>query len=234
METTVDLDKVKDYLLRTLRISGWQNKLKAFIHSSDFDDILAFLAEEVSDARRFTPPVKYLFKAFEKCPFEELKVVLIADGPYPRLGVADGIALSCSLTGRAEPALDCIFDAIEKDLESAINRHPDLGRWGQQGILLLNIALTSRLDASKGHIKLWRPFINYLLDMLNMENRGLIFVFMGTTAADYASLIGDQHYKLIAGHPDESALDHTAWNGNHIFREIDSLVRDNYQTVLSW
>lgn len=234
MKTTIDLADIKNRLYERLKRSGWHNKLKAFLLSSEFDAIIEYLADQVEKGNRFTPPLRYLLRSFEECPYGMLKVVMIGDYPYSRIGVCDGIGLSCSLTKREEPALKAVFDTLEQHTEETYNRDTDLGRWSRQGILMINTALTCQLDRPSSHTSIWLPFTSFLFDMLNYENRGLVFVFMGTEAGKFSDLIGEQHYKIHVPHPAINSPDGRTWNQLTLFSSIDRIMRENYQTDIQW
>ena len=158
---TVNLEEIKGKLYEKLKPSGWGDKLKTFIMSDDFDKILRKLLAEVKDGQRFTPVLKQVFRAFEECPYKDLKVVMIGQDPYPYQGVADGIAFSCANTGKPEASLRYILKEVADTvyLEGGSNWDPDLKRWSNQGILMLNIAFTTTIGKVGQHYALWQPFL---------------------------------------------------------------------------
>lgn len=229
MMQTVDLEQVKQKLIDKLVPSGWANKLRGFIQSSDFDKILEKLYNMRNEGQRFTPPLKYVFRAFEECPIEKLKVVIIGQDPYPFLGVADGIAFSCGLTQKAQPSLKNIFGAVEKTVYQDFPTHqdPDLARWSNQGVLMLNTALTCEVDKIGSHYQIWQPFIVYLIDILSLTNSGLIFILLGSKAQELESLIGQNHYILKASHPASASYSKTTWDCNDIFNKTNEILSKN-------
>jgi len=96
MNQKINIDEIKNKLLDKLELSGWKTILKSFIESSDFDKIIGQLVKLTNDGKRFTPPLKDIFKAFEECPYDKLKIIIVSQDPYPSFGIADGIAFSCS------------------------------------------------------------------------------------------------------------------------------------------
>lgn len=229
MTPVVDLKEIKSKLIEKLGPSGWANKLRSFISSSDFDKILETLYTMREDGKRFTPPLKYVFKAFEDCPLDDLKVVIIGQDPYPYLGVADGIAFSCSLTQRPQPSLQKIFDEIERTVyqEFPSYQDPDLSRWSKQGVLLINTALTCQVDKVGSHYDVWQEFIAYLIDMLSLTNSGLIFCLLGQKAQELESIIGDAHYVLKASHPASAAYKGGVWDSGDLFNKVNEIVKQN-------
>ena len=234
--TEVNLEDVKFKLYEKLKPSGWGDKLKTFILSESFTDILKKLHEEAMDGKRFTPVLKQLFRAFEECPYKDLKVVMIGQDPYPYANVADGIAFSSSNVEFTPPSLKFMFGEIEETLGlTNYERVPDLKRWSNQGILMLNSSLTTRIGAVGTHYELWRPFITFLLDILNSYNNGLIYVFMGKVAKQYEDHVSDNNFKLFTTHPASAA--HTLkekWDSGDVFNQINKLVEENYKEKIIW
>ena len=229
MEQTINLAEIKEKLIEKLKPSGWANKLKGFIQSSDFDKILQTLYNEREDGKRFTPPLKDVFKAFEECPEKDLKIVFIGQDPYPQLGVADGMAFSCGVTMKPQPSLRNMFEAIEETVYQGFPTYqdPNLTRWANQGVLLLNTALTCQVDKIGSHYNIWNEFVMYVFDMLNFTNSGLIFVLLGAKAQELESIIGPNHYILKASHPASAAYTKTTWDCKNIFLRANDIIEAN-------
>lgn len=238
MTQTVDLAEIKCKLIEKLTPSGWSTKLRTFIQSSDFDKILDNLLQERDAGKRFTPPLKVVFRAFEECPEKDLKIVMIGQDPYPHMGVADGIAFSCGLTQKPQPSLKNMFEAIEETVFQGYPTHqnPDLTRWANQGVLMLNSALTTQMDKVGTHYHIWQDFIMYLLDMLSLTNSGLIFILFGAKAQELESVIGQNHYILKASHPASAAYTKTTWDCNDVFNKANEIIAKNNgpQFKINW
>lgn len=235
--STINLQEIKEKLIDKLRPSGWADKLKGFIMSSDLDLIINKLYELREDGKRFTPPLKSVFRAFEECPWKELKVVIIGQDPYTHIGVADGIAFSCANTGIPQPSLQYIFNAIDKTVykEKKQIYDPDLKAWANQGVLMLNYALTCEMEKPGTHYKIWEGFIAYVLDIINSYNRGLIFVFMGKKAQELESMIGDQHHKIFVSHPASAAYNQLEeWDSKDCFVKINDILKGQNGNDIKW
>lgn len=227
MTEQINLEEVKLKLVERLKPSGWATKLRGFIQSSDFDKILHTLYKLREDGKRFTPPLKQVFRAFEECPQDKLKVIMIGQDPYPHFGVADGLAFSCSNTGKPQPSLQKIFEAIDNTLyfgEEPQDHDVNLTRWANQGVLLLNSALTCEIDKVGSHYSIWKEFIAYTMDILNFTDSGLIFVLMGKQAQDLEGLIGDQHYIIKTTHPAYASYTKQPWDCGDLFNEINKII----------
>jgi uracil-DNA glycosylase len=229
MLQNVDLADIKCKLIEKIKPSGWAVKLRGFIQGTDFDKILQTLYDTREDGKRFTPPLKQVFRAFEECPENNLKVIIIGQDPYPQLGVADGLAFSCGNTGTPQPSLRHLFDGIEKTVyqEFPTYQDPNLTRWANQGVLLLNRALTCEVDKIGSHYGIWNDFVMYVLDMLSLTNSGLIFILLGAKAQELESVIGPTHYVLKASHPASAAYTKTVWDCNDVFNKANEIIKAN-------
>ena len=226
MTNQINLEDIKLKLVERLRPSGWADKLRTFLQSSDFDKILAELYNLREHGKRFTPPLKQVFKAFEECPHDKLKVIIIGQDPYFQLGVADGLAFSCSNTGKIQPSLKNIFEAVDSTIYDNEHReyNPDLTRWANQGVLLLNSALTCQVDKIGSHYPVWKEFIAYTMDILNYTDSGLIFVLMGKQAQELESMIGQHHYIIKVSHPASAAYTKTTWDCGDMFNACNNII----------
>jgi len=236
MKTESEIDEIKQKLFAKLEPSGWDRVFKSFIFSSEFTEILTKLYELSIADKRFTPTLKQLFRAFEECPYDDLKVVFIGQDPYPQLGVADGISFSCGNTNKVQPSLKYIFEEIERTVyqEFPSYQDPDLSRWSKQGILMLNTALTVEVSKIGSHYDIWKPFTAYMLDWLNNYNPGLIYVYMGKKAEEWSELTNDNNYKFTVKHPASAAYNGSKWDSNDIFNKISKLVEENNGQKITW
>ena len=236
MKTESEIDEIKQKMFAKLEPSGWGRVFKSFIFSSEFTDILGKLYELSVTDKRFTPTLKQVFRAFEECPYDNLKVVFIGQDPYPQLGVADGISFSCGNTNKVQPSLRYIFEEIERTVYQEFPSHqdPDLTRWSKQGILMLNTALTVEVGKIGSHYDIWKPFTAYLLDWLNNYNTGLIYVYMGKKAEEWSELTNDNNYKFAVKHPASAAYNGSKWDSNDIFNKISEIVMKNSNFKIEW
>jgi uracil-DNA glycosylase len=225
-DTQINLEEIKEKLIKKFEGTGWDIKLRSFIKSEDFSKIINSLYNEREDGKRFTPPLKYVFRAFEECPLDKLKVVIVGQDVYPHLGVADGIAFSCSLTGKAQPSLKNILKEVNKTVykDEIISEDVDLKRWANQGVLMLNTALTCQIDKVGSHYDIWKDFVAYVIDMLNLTNSGIIFILLGAKAQELESLIGDNHYVLKATHPASAVYTGGTWDCNDVFNKANDII----------
>lgn len=236
---TAQIQSLKENLKEKLNKSGWDRVLAGFINSEHFDTLMTRLEEENSK-EGITPSLKQVFNAFYECPFNDLKVVILAQDPYPKKGVADGLAFSCSNTMYAQPSLKVMFKEIsEKVYNENIEDnkdlyHPNLRRWANQGILLLNTALTTTPGKTGKHYDIWKPFSEYLLKQLSEMNTGVIYVFMGGAAKEWARKIPESNYKILCYHPASAVYNGGHWNSNDVFNKVNQILESNNGTKIIW
>lgn len=234
-------EQIKLKLIEKLKPNGWANLLKGHLGSQDFQAVVDFLLKENAEGRRFTPSLKQLFRTFELCPLDKIKVVILGQDPYPQPMVADGIAFSCGNTKKPEASLRYILTAIERgvpfedqDVTDSDTRY-DLGRWSSQGVLCLNAALTTELTKVGKHVDQWVPFMEYLIDMLNFNQSGLIWVLMGKQAQKYEGIIGDQHTVFTTTHPAFAAYQRLKeWDCNDVFNKVNKQLLEYKKEKIRW
>lgn len=242
---TVDIEQTKQKLYEKLKPSGWGDKLKTFILSQDFGKILQFLLKEAQEGRRFTPVLKQIFRNFEECPYKDLKVIIVGQDPYPhtpkfnmQFGEADGIPFSCSNTGKPAASLRYMFKEIEDTVYpgQGYTWDPDLKRWSNQGVLLINSAFTTTIGKVGQHYALWQPFLAFLFDLLTYNNPGLVYMYLGQVAKQWSDSVPDEsNHKLYATHPASAAhRDDERWDSGDIWNNCNKLLEQYNNTKIIW
>jgi uracil-DNA glycosylase len=241
MSTTINsVIDLKMKLYEKLKPSGWADKLKTFMFSEDMDHILETLQNDVAEGKRFTPPLKYVFKAFEECPWSSLKVVMVGQEPNNQLGVADGLAFSCGLTKKADRPLEFMLKEVKEtvytDSPQDFDPNPDLTRWANQGVLLLNSTLTVGVQKPGSHGNVWSDFTKFVLSQLSSLNyAGVVFAFIGNRPQEYSVLVNDNHYKLFAPHPITGGMNgRTSWPSKNLFNEINKILHQIGYPEIVW
>lgn len=233
MKTKLDINDIKDKIYLKLTPSGWAIKLRSFIYSKEFDDILIALVKQVNDGKRFTPSLKNIFNAFEQCPYNELKLVLVTHNINHKLESSTGIPY-CS---DDDNCLGAIYDEINRTIYNntdSVKRLPDLTHWSKQGILLLNTNLTVTVGNLKYNRDIWDPFYKYLFDILSWNNPGLVYIFQGENKK-WDEFINDNNYKLYSSHPFTYInSNEKTWNSNNVFVEAGDIIEKNYNYLIKW
>lgn len=192
---------------------------------------------KIKDEKYLSPNIQDVFKAFYLCPYDNLKVVMIGQDPYPQKDVATGIAFGNSSNTSEEdlsPSLQVIKEAV---INYEVNHNAyyfdnSLEDWCKQGVLLLNSALTCRLGQPNSHLLLWRPFISKFLNNLSICHPGLIYVLFGSTAKTFKPYIKNGHIVEI---------EHPAWfvrtgkkMPSKLFTDINKLLKTYFDTTIEW
>ena len=180
-----------------------------------------------------------MFKAFEVCPYDKLKVVMLGQNPYPLKGVATGILFGNKEGTRDEdlsPSLQIIKEAAInfKIPHNCIIFDPTLESWAKQGILMINTALTVEMNKIGSHVMLWRPFIASLLKKLSVNETCIIYVLFGKQAQTFKPYINKQFNTVLEeNHPayfarTGEAMPHT------VFEQISKLTKGMYGMPITW
>ena len=217
---------LKDNLKKDIESSGWADVLFPYIDSKLYDDLTDSLVSLVEQGKRFTPKFKDIFNAFKECKYDDLKVVIVGQDPYPQLGSADGIAFSCSKKGKAEKSLQYINKAIDTD-------HTDLRCWANQGVLLINTALTVEVNKIGSHFWNWKPFTEHLFSKINQDNKDIVFILMGKKAEAWERLISNQKI-LKCTHPASAAYRGGVWDSNDVFNKTNIELNKQGKTLIDW
>jgi uracil-DNA glycosylase len=234
MSNELNIEEYKQKIFNRLEPSGWGRVLKSFIFSTEFEKILLNLHSLTQNGHRFTPPLKDVFRAFEECPYDELKVIIVGQDPYPHLGVADGIAFSCSKTEKEQPSLRFILNEVEKLYPEGYKRPTDLTKWTRQGILLMNTAFTTEVGKIGQHYDIWAPLTAYIFDYLKNFNPGLVYIYMGKKSQDWSDMCGENCTKFMVSHPASAAYNGGQWNSDDVFRKVRDLVKELYNYTINW
>lgn len=180
-----------------------------------------------------------VFRAFKLCPYNNLKVVMIGQDPYPQKGVATGLLFgnkSETLDEQLSPSLKIIKDAvINLDIpHNCINFDPTLESWAKQGILMINSALTVEMNKIGSHTMIWRPFIIALLKHLLECETGLIYILFGNQAQTFTPYINNNFNEVIkVRHPAYFARTNTRMSPQ-LFTYISSRVKELYGVPIEW
>ena len=208
------------------------------IDKRELESVLSKLGPEYK-RKPICPAQSNVFKAFEVCPYDKLKVVMLGQDPYPQKGVATGILFGNKEGTRDEdlsPSLQIIKEAaINFEIpHNCIIFDPTLESWAKQGILMINSALTVEMNKIDSHVMLWRPFIASLLKKLSENETGIIYVLFGKQAQTFKPYINKQFNTLLEkNHPayfarTGEAMPHT------VFEQISKLTKGVYGMPITW
>jgi uracil-DNA glycosylase len=207
---------------------SWKKHLGNEFEKQYFVDLTNFVKSEYTQFQCF-PPGKYIFNAFNLCPFDDVKVVIIGQDPYHEIGQAHGLSFSVNDGVQFPPSLINIFKEIEMDLGKPMPNSGNLTRWAQQGVLLLNATLTVRAHAAGSHQrKGWETFTDAAIKALSDERENLVFILWGGYARSKKSLIDmSKHLVLESVHPSPLSPNRGGWFGNHHFSRCNAYLEEH-------
>lgn len=181
---------------------SWGNTLNELFDQMFFRDLVAFVRDEYASAKVF-PPGKEIFNAFNHCPIDSVKVVILGQDPYHGPDQAHGLAFSVKPGVSFPPSLINVFKEIESDLGKPLPPNGDLTRWADQGVFLLNATLTVRAHQAGSHQKKgWEEFTDGVIRKISDKRENVVFLLWGAYAQKKSVLIdATKHLILKAPHP---------------------------------
>ena len=213
---------------------SWQQQLQGEFDKPYFAKLVGFVKQEYA---RYTvyPPGKLIFNAFNQCPFDKVKVVLIGQDPYHEPGQAHGLCFSVNDGVPFPPSLGNIFKEIQDDIGTPIPTSGNLTRWAQQGVLLLNATLTVREHQAGSHQRQgWEEFTDAVIRILSEKREHLVFILWGSYAQSKSYLInGNCHCILRSAHPSPLSA-YRGFFGNHHFSLANQYLRTNGIEEIQW
>ncbi len=214
---------------------SWKAPLAEEFDKDYFKSLIAFVKEEYAEHRCF-PPGNEIFAAFDHCPFDEVKVVIIGQDPYHNVGQANGLCFSVQDGIPHPPSLINIFKEIERDLEQPYPESGNLERWASQGVLLLNATLTVRAHQAGSHQrKGWEQFTDAVISALSRKRENIIFLLWGGYAKKKGAKIDTaKHHVLDSGHPSPLSANRGYWFGNEHFSQTNGLLRGMGEEEIVW
>lgn len=213
---------------------SWAEVLAEEFDKPYFGLLAKRLHDEKESGAIIYPTGSQIFKAFELCPFESLRVVILGQDPYHGAGQAMGLSFSVPEGIKAPPSLKNIFKEIESDLGITLSGHTDLSPWARQGVLLLNSVLTVRAGEPTSHAAIgWQSFTDAVIRTISERKSGIVFLLWGNYARSKAELIdGTRHYILQAAHP--SPLARGAFFGCRHFSKVNSILSSQGLNIIDW
>jgi uracil-DNA glycosylase len=213
---------------------SWQKHLTREFETPSFTALSDYVRTEYT-AQTIYPPAAQIFRAFDECPFEKVKVVILGQDPYHGPGQANGLCFAVGAGVAPPPSLQNIFKEIEADLGHPVSRDPDLSRWARQGVLLLNATLTVRASQAGSHQnKGWEQFTDAAVHALSREREGVVFMLWGSYARRKGAGI-DRHKQLVleCAHPSPLSAHNGFFGCRHFSKANDYLVARG-QTAIEW
>lgn len=215
--------------------NSWREHIGAEFEKPYFSALTDFVRHEYTTTTCY-PPGSLIFNAFNLCPFDRVKAVIIGQDPYHEPGQAQGLSFSVPEGVPFPPSLQNIFKEIQLDLGKPMPPTGDLTRWAEQGVLLLNATLTVRAHQAASHQRHgWEQFTDAAIRALNTERENLVFILWGGYARSKAQLIDrSRHLVLESVHPSPLSANRGGWFGNHHFSQCNAYLREHGKQEIDW
>lgn len=213
---------------------SWQQRLQSEFDKPYFEALTSFVRHEYA-TKTVYPPGRQIFAAFDACPFDRVKVVILGQDPYHEPNQAHGLCFSVNDQVPFPPSLQNIFKEIESDLGIPVPQSGNLTRWAQQGVLLLNATLTVEAHRAASHQgRGWETFTDAVIHKLAEERNHLVFILWGAYAQRKGEFI-DRNKHLVLQSPHPSPLSaHRGFFGNHHFSQTNNYLLAHGIEPIQW
>ena len=213
---------------------SWKEVLGTEFEKPYFAQLTEFVRNEYS-AGTIYPPAKLIFNAFDHCPFDKVKVVIIGQDPYHGAGQANGLCFSVNKGIAMPPSLVNIFKEIAADTGKPMPTDGDLTRWSDQGVLLLNATLTVRAGNAGSHQRRgWEEFTDAAIRILAEKRENIVFILWGSYAQRKGAFIDrNKHLVLTSPHPSPLSA-YAGFFGNHHFTLTNDFLVKNGKEPIDW
>lgn len=213
---------------------SWREALQSEWDAPYFAELAEWVRERYASGQVF-PPAGKIFAAFDACPFDKVKVVILGQDPYHDVGQANGLCFSVAPGMKMPPSLVNIFKEVSADTGAPMPADGDLSRWARQGVLLLNSTLTvgaHMAGSHQGHG--WERLTDAAVKALSDKRDGLVFILWGSYAARKGDVIDrSKHLVLTSAHPSPLSA-HRGFFGNHHFTRANDWLRSKGKEPVEW
>jgi len=215
--------------------ASWKEHLEGEFTKPYFAQLTESVRNEYRNGLCF-PPGKLVFNAFNLCPFDKVKVVILGQDPYHEQGQAMGLSFSVPEGIMLPPSLQNIYKEIQNDLGKPIPTSGDLTRWAKQGVLLLNATLTVRAHIANSHQTLgWANFTDAAIEALNAHREHIVFMLWGGFARSKKRLIdANRHCIIESVHPSPLSANRGGWFGQHQFSRCNAYLKQQGLDEIDW
>lgn len=221
--------------MKVIIAESWQQRLQPEFDKPYFIKLAEFLREEYS-TQSIYPPGKLMFNAFDKCSFDDTRVVILGQDPYHGEGQANGLAFSVADGITKPPSLINVFKEILDDLGKPIPQSGNLERWAEQGVMLLNSTLTVRAGQAGSHQgKGWETFTDAVIKLISDQKQNVVFLLWGAYAQKKGAVIDTtKHLVLSSKHPSPMAAQWGGWFGNKHFSQANAYLKSKGLEQIDW
>lgn len=214
---------------------SWKEALSEEFEKPYFKELTSFVRKEYLEGKVYPQP-KDLFRAFDLCPFDQVKVVILGQDPYHGLNQANGLSFAVHAGVRNPPSLQNIFKELESDLgQPLVHTDGDLSRWAKQGVLLLNATLTVRAGQAGSHQgQGWEEFTDAAIKALSEKREHLVFILWGNYARTKGAHIDrSKHCVIESPHPSPFSA-HNGFFGSKPFSKANAYLEEHGVEPVDW
>lgn len=219
-----------------VKIDGsWKNVLEKEFNAPYFRSLIDFVKAQYNTKTCY-PKGGQIFSAFDRCKFDDVKVVIIGQDPYHGQGQANGLCFSVNDGIAFPPSLINIFREIETDLGKPFPKTGNLERWADQGVLLINATLTVEQGKPGSHQNRgWEAFTDAVIKTVSDHKENIVFLLWGSFAKSKSVLIDkNKHHILTSGHPSPMSANRGYWFGNKHFSKANEFLKSTGQKEIEW
>lgn len=212
---------------------SWKSALKDEFAKPYWANLTEFVRSEYL-SKTIYPPAKMVFHAFNACPIDKIKVVIVGQDPYHGPSQANGLSFAVNDGIPLPPSLKNMYKEIRNDLKIEPLQSGDLSRWAKQGVLLLNSVLTVNANTPASHSKRgWEEFTDAAIAVLNTKRKNIVYMLWGKYAQTKGAVINrENNLVLTSGHP--SPFSAHLFHGNHHFSKCNDYLRKQGLTPIDW
>ena len=212
---------------------SWKNLLQEEFNKPYFEELTRFVKSEFSAGQVF-PAGRNIFRAFDKCPFDRLKVVIIGQDPYHGVGQANGLCFSVDDGVQYPPSLQNIFKEIHDDIGSPIPSSGNLDRWAEQGVLLLNAVLTVRAHQAASHAgRGWEQFTDAVVRTIAQRKEGVVYMLWGNYAQRKGQIADPKRNLILKSvHPSPLSVYRGFFGCKHFSKANDYLIQQGKEPIV--
>ena len=214
---------------------SWKAVLNSEFEKDYFKKLTEFVRDEYLSGKTVYPAPKNIFNAFNLCPFDKVKVVVIGQDPYHEPGQAHGLCFSVESGTEFPPSLQNIYKEIESDLGHKSITNGDLSLWAHQGVLLLNSTLTVQAHVAASHSgKGWEIFTDAVIRAVSQKRKNVVYMLWGSFAQKKAEFVNaNENLILTSAHPSPLSA-YRGFFGNHHFSRANEYLIASNETPINW
>ena len=214
---------------------SWKNALWPEFEKDYFKNLTDFVRDEYLSGKTIYPAAKNIFNAFNLCPIDDVRVVIIGQDPYHEPGQAHGLCFSVESGIDLPPSLINIYKEIESDLGHKSITNGDLSDWARQGVLLLNATLTVRAHVAASHSGYgWEKFTDAVIRAVAQNRKHVVYMLWGSFAQKKAEFVNENENLILkSAHPSPLSA-YRGFFGNHHFSRANEYLSANCETPIDW